>query len=188
MSRMAQIQPETASGETKELFDVVKSKMGRVPNMMKALANSPAALNAYLQFSGAVAAGALPPRTREQISLAVSQVNSCEYCLAAHTAIGKMVGLNAEQILDSRRGTAADRKADAILHFSLKLVEDRGAVSDEDLQAVRKAGVTDGEIAEIVANVALNAFTNYFNRLAETDVDFPKVEPAEALTASGYSA
>jgi uncharacterized peroxidase-related enzyme len=183
MSRMPVVQPETATGEAKELLGAVKSKIGRVPNMMKALANSPAALNAYLQFSTAVSAGALSPQTREQISLAVGQANSCDYCVAAHSAIGKMVGLTGDQILDSRRGSAADRKTDAILHFSQSLVEDRGVVSEEDLNAVRKAGVTEGELAEVVANVALNVFTNYFNHVADTEVDFPKVQALEALSA-----
>ena len=176
MSRFTQIAPETATGNTKELLDAVKSKLGLVPNMVRAMANSPAALKAYLQFSGALAAGSLSAKSREQIALAVGQVNQCDYCVSAHSALGKMAGLTVDQILASRKGTAADGKTDALLHFSRKLVETRGRVSDGDVDAVREAGFTDGEIAEAVAGVALNIYTNYFNHVADTDIDFPKVD------------
>jgi len=181
MSRLTQIAPDTATGNTKELLDAVKSKLGLIPNMVRAMANSPAALDAYVQFSGALAGGSLSARNREQIALAVGQVNECNYCLSAHSALGKMAGLTPDQIRDSRQGTAADGKTDALLHFARKLVETRGQVSDGDVNAVRQAGFTDGEIAEAVANVALNIFTNYFNHVAATDIDFPK---ADALLAT----
>ena len=181
MSRLTQIAPDTATGNTKELLDAVKSKLGLIPNMVRAMANSPAALDAYVQFSGALAGGSLSARNREQIALAVGQVNECNYCLSAHSALGKMAGLTPDQIRDSRQGTAADGKTDALLHFARKLVETRGQVSDGDVNAVRQAGFTDGEIAEAVANVALNIFTNYFNHVADTDIDFPK---ADALLAT----
>jgi len=181
MSRLTQIAPDTATGNTKELLDAVKSKLGLIPNMVRAMANSPAALDAYVQFSGALAGGSLSARNREQIALAVGQVNECNYCLSAHSALGKIAGLTPDQIRDSRQGTAADGKTDALLHFARKLVETRGQVSDGDVNAVRQAGFTDGEIAEAVANVALNIFTNYFNHVAATDIDFPK---ADALLAT----
>jgi uncharacterized peroxidase-related enzyme len=175
MSRIHAVAVETATGETKELFAAVKTKMGMVPNLMKTLGNAPAALNAYLQFSGALSKGVLPAKTREQISLIVAQANSCDYCLSAHSAIGKMVGLTPEEIRDSRVGTATDPKTAAILQFSQKLVENRGQVSDGELETVRASGVNDAELAEIISNVALNIFTNYFNHVAATDIDFPKV-------------
>ena len=180
MSRLTQIAPDTATGKTKELLDAVKSKLGLVPNMVRAMANSPAALNAYVQFSGALAGGSLSARNREQIALAVGQANECNYCLSAHSALGTMAGLTPDQIRESRQGTAADGKTDALLHFARKLVETRGQVSDGDVDAVRQAGLTDGEIAEAVAGVALNIFTNYFNHVAATDIDFPKVDALPA--------
>lgn len=176
MSRIPQIAPETATGKTKELLDAVKAKLGLVPNMVRAMANSTAALNAYLQFSGALAGGSLSNKSREQIALAVGQVNECDYCLAAHSTLGKMAGLTPDQIFDSRQGMAADGKTNALLQFSRKLVETRGVVSDVEVDAVRKAGFTDGDIAEIVAGVALNIYTNYFNHVAATDIDFPKAD------------
>src|SRR5690348_10036476 len=185
MARLTQISPEAASGRARELLDVVKGKLGLVPNMTRAMANSPAALDGYLQFSGALGKGALPTRVREQIALAVAQANGCDYCLAAHSAVGRMVGLTADQIRDSRLGTAVDPKADALIRFALKVLDARGRVADTDLEEVRRAGFDDAAIAEVVANVALHVFTNYFNRLTGTDLDCPAVpalgpEPATA--------
>lgn len=177
MSRFHQIAPESATGKAKELLDAVKGKLGLVPNMTRAMANAPAVLNGYLQLSGALGQGTLPAKTREQIALVVGQANGCDYCLAAHSTIGKMVGLTADQIRDSRHGTAIDPKADALIRFARKVVDSKGRVSDGDLQDVRDAGFDDGAIAEVVANVALNIFTNYFNHVADTDIDFPKAEP-----------
>ncbi len=177
MSRLNQIAPETATGRVQELFAAVKGKLGLVPNMTRAMANAPAVLDGYLQLSGALGHGALPAKTREQIALAVGQENGCEYCLAAHAAIGKMVGLTADQIRDSRHGTGVDPKSDALIRFARTVVATKGRVSGGDLEAVRDAGFDDGAIAEVVANVALNVFTNYFNHVADTDIDFPEAGP-----------
>jgi uncharacterized peroxidase-related enzyme len=180
MSRIQTIAPETASGKAKELLDAVKTKLGLVPNLTKVMANSPAVLDGYLQLSGALGKGNLSAKSREEISLAVGEANHCDYCVAAHSTIGKMVGLTADQIRDSRLGCSVDPKTDALVRFALKIVESRGLVSDADVHAFRSAGYDDGAIAEVVANVALNIFTNYFNHVAETEIDFPK---AEKLTA-----
>jgi uncharacterized peroxidase-related enzyme len=184
MSRIRQIVPETATGHAKELLDAVKAKLGLVPNMTRAMANAPSVLDGYLQFSSALARGTLPAKLREQIALAVAEANGCDYCLAAHSAIGKMVGLTADQIRDSRLGSAVDPKADALIQFARKLVAARGHLSDGDLSDVREAGFDDGAIAEVIANVALHVFTNYFNVAVETDLDFPKAEPLAAAVAT----
>jgi uncharacterized peroxidase-related enzyme len=179
MSRIQQISPENANDRARPLLDAVKSKLGLVPNMMRAMANNPAVLDGYVQFSGALNKGNLSPRLREQLSLAIAQANGCDYCLAAHSTIGKMVGLTAEQIRDSRMGGAVDPRADVLIRFALEVLQTRGRVSDAALTTVRDAGLDDGTIAEVVAHVALDVFTNYFNNVAQTDVDFPK---APALT------
>jgi uncharacterized peroxidase-related enzyme len=179
MSRLTKVIADQASGKAKELLDGVHAKLGMTPNMMKTMATSPAVLDAYLQFSGALGKGRLPAKVREQIALAVGQANGCDYCLAAHTAIGKMVGLTTEQIRDSRTASAIDAKTNAILEFSRRIVETRGEVMDADVANARSAGLDDGAIAEIVANVALNLFTNYFNHVAQTEVDFPAAERLE---------
>jgi uncharacterized peroxidase-related enzyme len=177
MSRLNQIAPESATGKAKELLDAVKAKLGLVPNMTRAMANAPAVLNGYLQLSGALSHGDLPAKTREQIALTVAEANGCDYCLAAHTAIGKMTGLTADQIRDSRQGTAVDPKTAALIRFARVVVNTKGKVSGADLQTLREAGYGDGAIAEVVAHVALNVFTNYFNSVADTEIDFPKAEP-----------
>jgi uncharacterized peroxidase-related enzyme len=176
MARVTQISPQAATGRAKELFDAVNSKLGVVPNMARAMANSPAVLDGYLQLSGALGEGSLSARYREQIALAVAQTNGCGYCLAAHSAIGRMVGLTDDQIRDSRLGTAVDPKADALVRFALKVANARGRVNDSDIDDVRAAGFDNAAIAEVVANVALHVFTNYFNLVAETDLDFPKAK------------
>lgn len=176
MSRIEPINYEQSTGKAKELLDAVKSKLGMTPNMMKTMGQSPAVLEAYLNFSGALAGGTLSGKLREQIALIAAEVNGCGYCASAHTAIGKMVGLDENSITAARTGNAANAKDDAALKFARQLIVNRGQTSEADLQTVKEAGFTDGEIGEIVANVALNIFTNYFNETAETEVDFPAIE------------
>jgi AhpD family alkylhydroperoxidase len=137
-------------------------------------------LEAYLGFAGALAQGVLPARVREQLALDVGQANDCEYCVSAHSVLGKGAGLTDREVLDSRRGTSADPKADALLRFARAVLEKKGMIADADVAAVRKAGFGDAEIAEVVAHVGLNVFTNYFNHVAGTILDFPQ---AAALAA-----
>jgi len=173
MSRLTQVSDAQATAKTAQLFRSIENKLGMVPNMMRAMGHSPAALGAYLQFSGTLAGGSLTAAQREQIALTVGQANACDYCLAAHSALGKMAGLSEAQIADARTATAVDSKTAALLQLTRKLVDQHGHVSEDDLQRVRDQGFTDADIAEVVANVALNILTNYFNHVAETDIDFP---------------
>ena len=182
MQRITAINPAEATGKAKQLLDGVQAKLGITPNLMKTLATAPAALEGYLNFGTALGTGVLSAKFREQIAIAVAQANSCEYCLSAHSAIGKMVGLTPEEIAASRESHAAGTKLDAGLRFAQTVVVQRGEVTDAAMAAVRQAGYTDGEITEIVANVAINIFTNYFNHVAQTVVDFPRV--AVALPAA----
>ena len=179
MSRLQVVDPSVATGKAKDLLDAVKAKLGLVPNMTKVMANSPEVLEAYLGFNGALAGGHLDPKIREQLALVTAQQNHCNYCLSAHTAIGKMVGLNLEQIVASREGKGNSQKATAALTFATRVLDSKGQISESDLTAVRAAGFSDGEIAEIIAHVALNVFTNYFNVATEVDIDFPKVSYSE---------
>jgi uncharacterized peroxidase-related enzyme len=177
MQRITAVNPAQATGKTKKLLDGVQNKLGMTPNLMKTLATAPAALEAYLSFGAALGSGVLDAKFREEISLVVAQANSCGYCLSAHSAIGQMVGLTPAEIEGSREAKAADPKNEAGLRFAQAIVVRRGELSDADLQSVRAVGFTDGEITEIIANVAVNIFTNYFNHIAQTDVDFPRVSP-----------
>ncbi|WP_339726854.1 carboxymuconolactone decarboxylase family protein [uncultured Gimesia sp.] len=188
MTRLTAINPEVAEGKSKALLEGVKAQLGMAPNLMRTMAHSPAVLDAYLKFSGTLAEGVLSKQHREQISLTVGEFNQCGYCLAAHATLGKMVGLEPEQIQQSRMGSDADPSTDALLKFSRKILEKRGFVSDQDLQDVRNAGHDAPEIAEVVANVALNIFTNYFNHMAQTEIDFPEVESLDSHAAACFQA
>ena len=179
MSRLHAVDPSTATGKSKELLDAVKSKLGIVPNMTRVMAASPVVLESYLGFSGALAGGLLDAKTREQIALVTAQENHCDYCLSAHTAIGKMVGLKHDEIVASRHGDGSNPKTTAALTFARRVLDTKGQISDSDLAAVREAGLSEGEIAEVIAHVALNVFTNYFNIATAVDIDFPKVSYAE---------
>lgn len=185
MSRLKAVTNASADRKSRGLLEGVEMKLGMVPNIMRTMANSPATLEAYLAFSNAMATGSLSAKLREQIALVVGETNKCEYCLAAHAALGRRAGLNDDEVTASRRGESADQKTAAVLTFAGKVVAERGRVADEDIASLRTAGLSDGEIAEVVSNVALNLFTNYFNHVALTEVDFPRVP---ALNDSGACA
>ena len=161
---------------SRALLEGVKKQLGVAPNLFRMVANSPAALQGYVDLLGALGNGALTAATRECIALAIAEFNACDYCLSAHTYLGKNVAkLDDREIAANRNGASNDAKADAAVRFAVKLARARGHVSDEDVGAVRAAGYTDGEIVEIVQHVALNTWTNYVNSVARTEIDFPVV-------------
>jgi uncharacterized peroxidase-related enzyme len=175
MSRIPPVDRNTTNDSVRKNFDAVQRQLGTVPNMMRTMAQSPAVLEGYLGFGAALRRGRLPAALQEQIALAVAESNSCDYCLSAHTALGRGAGLSDDQLIASREARASDPNAAAALQFARAVVERRGGVRDQDLTSVRTAGYDDGDIAEIIAHVALNVFTNYFNRAAHTEIDFPLV-------------
>jgi uncharacterized peroxidase-related enzyme len=178
MPRLATVDPVTAEPPARALLGKVERALGTTPNMMRAMASSPAVLDAYLQFSGALSKGRLPARAQEQIALVAAVENDCGYCLAAHTVLGGRAGVSEADLVAGRTGRASDPKVQAALTFAKAVITTRGFVSDEDLADVRAAGYSDGEIGEIVAAVALNTFTNYFNSVGQTTLDFPAVPGA----------
>ncbi|MEZ6186323.1 MAG: carboxymuconolactone decarboxylase family protein [Planctomycetota bacterium] len=175
MSRIHLVDPQSATGRASELLTAVEKKLGLIPNMTRGMAVAPAALEAYLAASDALSRGALPGRVREQLALTVAEANGCGYCLAAHSLIGGKLGLSEDEVLAARRAEAPDASTAALLRFARQVAEHRGRVSEADLEAVRAAGYGDDAIAEVIAHVALNVLTNYFNNVAETPIDFPAV-------------
>lgn len=175
MSRLTAVDLKQATGKAKELLDGVQAKIGMTPNLMRGLANSPAALQAYLDFSGALAGGLLDPKVREQIALTIGTANGCEYCVSAHTAIGKGAGLSSDELTAARQAASTNARAKAALQFARAVLETKGHVPDDAWQNLKAAGYSEGEVVEIVAHVGLNIFTNYFNHVAQTAIDFPKV-------------
>jgi uncharacterized peroxidase-related enzyme len=179
MTHVALIDHASATGERRELLDDVTSAFGTTPAMFRAVANSPAALRSMWGSFGALGAGTLPATLGEQIAVAVADRNRCDYCLAAHTALGRKAGASAAEMAAAQSGQSDDPRTAAILSFVLRLVDDRGAVTQTDLERLRQESVSDEELVEIIAHVALNLFTNYVNVALAVPVDFPAV----ALTA-----
>ncbi|EQC45380.1 carboxymuconolactone decarboxylase family protein [Bacteriovorax sp. Seq25_V] len=175
MSRVKLVEPTSINGEHGEVLKSIKGAFGTVPNMFKAIGNSHAGLESMWTSFGALGKGTIGSKLGEQIAVYVADLNRCEYCLAAHTVLGKNAGASAEEMSEAQRGKAQDSKTQAALVFTKKLVLNRGAVEDSDVEAVRDAGFNDSEITEILAHVALNIFTNYTNVAFNVPVDFPKV-------------
>jgi uncharacterized peroxidase-related enzyme len=175
MTRISLPHPDAATGELKASFDAVRAKYGSVPNGIKTIGASPEVLRGFLEFAGRLAAGTMSPPERERIALLSAQHNGCGYCLSAHTLGGRAAGLSEVELRASRTGHAGDPRSTAILRLAAAVIEHRGDVSDDELAAAREAGMTEAELVEVVAQVALSTFTNYLNRLARPEFDIPHV-------------
>jgi uncharacterized peroxidase-related enzyme len=175
VSRIQPIDPRTASGEAKQLLDAVQSQLGATPNFIRVLARSPKALGGFLGLYAGVGASSIDLATRERIALAVAEGNACDYCVAAHTAIGRGAGLSNEEMRRNREGGSVDAKAAAAVAFARALNDHRGEVTTSEFEAVRRAGYDDAQIVEIIAMVAMNVFTNLLGKSVRVDIDFPKV-------------
>lgn len=176
MSRLTLIDTNNADSEQAVALDDIRATFGGVPNFLKVFANSPAATRGYLGLHTVAGSGRLDPTTRERIALAIAQRNGCEYCLSAHTALGRKAGLAHEEIAANRAGKSLDAKAAAAVRFARALIDRTGDVPTAEILAVRNAGYSDAEIVEIVTHVGMNVLTNLINNLSQVDVDFPKVE------------
>jgi uncharacterized peroxidase-related enzyme len=183
MPRLPQLVTISATPEQQELLDLTRRQLGRVPNLYAAMAGGPAALRGYLALRDALVAGVLDSALRERLALLIAQDNRCTYCVSAHTMRMSKLGLDADEALRARAGESADPHAAAVLKVAAELLEARGRIGDDDLASARAAGVTDAELAEVVAHIALNTLSNYFNHLAEPELDFPEV--ALVLPVSG---
>jgi uncharacterized peroxidase-related enzyme len=175
MPRLHPVDPAQTEGKAAILLDGVRKKYGMVPNLLATLAHAPAALEAYLGLGQALGRGSLDARTREAIALTVAGENGCDYCASAHSAVGARLGMAAEELAANLRGRSSDPRVAATLRFARAVVVERGWVGDAELTAARAAGLGDREITEIVAAVAASIFSNYFNHVAGTEIDFPPV-------------
>jgi uncharacterized peroxidase-related enzyme len=180
MPNIPAVSQEAANPQQAELLNAIQAKLGMVPNFLKTFAQSPAALSAFLGLHGIAGGGDLDQQTRERIAIAIAQRNSCQYCLSAHTAIGRKAGLTGAEIEANRDGASQDAKAAVAVNFALALVDEMGAVSADQIETVRRAGFSDAEIVEIITHVGLNLLTNIFNKAGQVDIDFPKVDLARA--------
>jgi uncharacterized peroxidase-related enzyme len=172
---------DAAPAASQPLLEAVKKQLGTVPNLFRLVSTSPAALEGYLGLSAALAKGMLPAATRERIALAVAEINGCDYCLSAHTYLGKnLAKLDDAEIAANRAGVSNDPKADAAVRFAAKVTRERGHVGEDDIRTVKLAGYNDAQVIEMVLHVALNTWTNYVNEVAKTDIDFPAVIARQA--------
>ena len=183
MARITPVDESNTPEGSVPLLEGVKAKIGKVPNLFGTLAHSPAAFGSYLASGEALGKGELGAALHEQIAVAIAGANACGYCASAHTAIGKMHGVSADELAKNLEGESSDPKSGAAIRFARAVVVKRGFVSDTDLADVRSAGLGDGAIAEIVALVAHNTFTNYFNHVAQTAIDFPEVKVGDPVSA-----
>lgn len=177
MSRISIPSVENSLDASKPLLAAVQKQLGVVPNLMKLVGHSPAALEGYLSLSGALGKGNLSAPMRERIALTVAQYNGCDYCLSAHSYLASHIAkLSNAEIDAARQARSEDARTEVALQFALRVAEARGRVSDADLATVRLAGFDEAAILEIVAHVAVNVLTNYINNVAQTDIDFPVVQ------------
>lgn len=183
MPRIQTLDTKTAPAETQQTLSNVQKMLGATPNLFRTVAHSQVTLDALAGLFVTLGKGQLKARTREAIALHVAELNGCDYCLSAHTALGKGAGLTDGELSGARTGQSADAKTRALLRFTEAVVTRRGDVSNAELAAVRDAGATDAEVLETIANVVLNIFTNYVNVIAETDIDFPVVRAGGSKAA-----
>lgn len=169
------IQLQSTPAASQPILAQIQQAFGTTPNMFKAVANSPAALQSMWAAFGALGQGTLGAKLGEQIAVAIANRNRCEYCLAAHTVLGQNAGASAAEMGAAQVGQSNDSKTAAALAFALKVVEQRAQVTEADVARLRESGFRDEQIVEIIAHVALNLFTNYINVALDIPVDFPKV-------------
>lgn len=184
MPRITPVDPATATGAAKELLDGVKAGIGMVPNIFATFVQSPKVLEGYLALNSALGQGKLPADLREQIALTVAGANGCNYCASAHTAMARGAGVPGDEANQNLKARSADPKTQAVLNFARKVVDARGRVDDSDIAAVRAAGFDDGDIVEIMTHIGVNLFTNYFNHIVGTDIDFPLVDVEQVNRAA----
>lgn len=176
MSRISIPTVEQSAPAAQPLLAAVQKQLGVVPNLMKLVGHSPAALEGYLSLNGALGKGKLNVQLRERIALTIAEFNGCDYCLSAHHYLGSNVAkISATELDAARDGHSQDASTEAALQFALRVAQSRGRVSDADVAKLRLAGFDEASVIEIVANVAVNVLTNYINNVALTDIDFPAV-------------
>jgi len=179
MPRIAIPAHDEAPARSRPILDNVKNTLGFIPNVQRLMSISPQALEGWAGLMGSLSK-TLDLRTREGIALAVSETDSCDYCLAAHSYVATVIAkIPQDEITQNRAGRSGDQKRQAALAFAKALVEKRGKVSDEEFSAVRNAGWTDANIVEMIALAAQFLLTNFMNNAVQTPIDFPKVEPAK---------
>lgn len=173
MAYLKKIKLDSAEGKALTQLSNAKNSIGKEINLTATMANAPSVLEAYLNFNSALSRGVLDKRLREKIAISAAGHHKCAYCASAHTYIGGNLGISDAELNANYDDQSADEKTDAALNFVHQLIQERGQIADNTLQELKSAGFSDEEIIEILAHVAINTFTNYFNLAFQTEIDFP---------------
>lgn len=178
MPRLFTVTLPEATSRAAELFSAVQQAVGKIPNSYIGIGgNSPTALEAVLSLEASLKKSSLSVADIEVVKLIVSQTTGCDYCLAAHTLIGKKIGLGREAILALRQARpSGDARNDALAKFVLHLITTSGTVETDVVTAIKQAGFTDEQIVDVTMAVASITLTNLFNRINDTTLDFPAVD------------
>ncbi|WP_269532454.1 carboxymuconolactone decarboxylase family protein [Chitinimonas sp. BJYL2] len=175
MGRIALITPDIATHEQRSLLHSMGGLNGHVPNLVRIIANSPAALRAFTGLQSLAREGCLDLPTRERIALALAQKNGSTYCLSAHTQLGSQAGLNGAEMESNRLGDSHDARAAVAVRFACRLIEHRGDLDDAEFRAMRDAGYSDAEIVEVISHAGLNFLSNLISKASRVEIDFPLV-------------
>lgn len=173
MPRLNVVTPAQATGQTKALYDAIKRAVGGVPNIYQGVGNSAAALEGVLHIGEVLSKGQLTAAEIEAVKLVVSEAYGCNYCLAVHSLLGRKAGLTEEELIGIRRGTSPQAKIGALVRFVNAVIQPKARISDGEVRAVKAAGYNDAQITETLLTVAQTVFTNLFNRVHQTPLDFP---------------
>ena len=180
MQRITTLTINTATSQAqKTQLVALKKAMGAEINLFGAMSNSSSALEGFLSFKDSLEKGVLSKKLSEQLALTIAGTNGCHYCASAHAFIGGKLGLSEAEIRANLNAHSEDSQTDAILSFAKQVIEQRGRVTTNQLATVEAAGFSHEQLVEVIAHIALNTFTNYFNEAFEIDIDFPKVSLAE---------
>lgn len=160
------------SSSNQEIYDKVQGQLGFVPNIYTYMAKHPNALADYLAFIGRKSA--LSNKEKEAVSLVVSQINGCQYCQSAHTALGKMNGFTEEETVELRAGTASfDSKLDALVKLVVSITKNRGKADNESIENFLKAGYSEDQLIDITFVIADKIITNFLAITTGIEIDFP---------------
>ena len=184
MARLTAIDPDTASGDALSVFDHLQHSIGRVPAMVRLMAHSPAIADIYVHFNHALERTTLSAHTRALITVAVAELNGCDYTLSLGIALGKRQGVGADDLELARSGQASDPKTAKVLEFATDIVRLGGHVPEAEVQRLLTDGFSETEIVDVVAAVGLNVFRNYFNLVVGTDIDVPVIRTHRSMQAA----
>ncbi|KAF2327776.1 carboxymuconolactone decarboxylase family protein [Flavobacterium ginsenosidimutans] len=164
---------EQLNAASQSILEAVQSKMGKIPNLYATIGYSSAALKAMLDTESALSQdSSYTAKEREAINLIVSQVNNCDYCLAAHTMLAKLKGFSEEETIKIRKGEYSDSKLNAVIQLAKSIADNKGTAKEDDLKNFFEAGYDEKALIELTALIALRSFTNYVFANTRIPVDF----------------